>query len=107
MSQIPIPERVFMYGRPVDMRKSFDGLYELVGRCLAEDPLSGDLFLFINRRRNYIKGLLWDRTGFLLVAKRLESGQFRMRNAGDKVVVEKNSLRRLLDGIAVGGVEIP
>lgn len=106
MSQVPLPERVFVYGKPVDMRKSFDGLYEMVGRVLSEDPMSGDLFLFMNRRRNYIKGLLWDRTGFLLVAKRLEKGQFRMRNSADKVAVENRHLRRLLDGIAVGGVEI-
>ena len=45
--QLPVPKRVLVYGKPVDMRKSFDGLYELVGRCLEEDPTSGDLFLFI------------------------------------------------------------
>jgi len=89
------------------MRKSFDGLFELVGRCVQEDPLSGDLFIFINRRSNYLKGLLWDRTGFLLLAKRLESGQFKLRNKGEKIVIELEHLRRLLDGIPVGGVEIP
>ena len=105
--RLPMPERVFVYGKPVDMRKSFDGLYELVGRSLEEDPTSGDLFLFINRNRNYIKGLLWDRTGFLLVAKRLENGKFRMRNSADKVVIEPAALRKLLDGVPVGGTEIP
>lgn len=104
--RLPMPERVFVYGKPVDMRKSFDGLYELVGRNLGENPASGDLFLFINRNRNYIKGLLWDRTGYLLVAKRLESGKFRMRNTADKVVIEPASLRKLLDGVPVGGTEI-
>lgn len=88
------------------MRKSFDGLFELVGRVLEEEPLSGDLYIFINRRNNYLKGLLWDRTGFLLVAKRLESGQFKLRNKGEKVLIEREHLRRLLDGIPVGGVEI-
>ena len=88
------------------MRKSFDGLFELVDRCLQEDPLSGDLFVFINRRSNYLKGLLWDRTGFLLLAKRLERGQFKLRNKGEKIVIEREHLRRLLDGIPVGGVEI-
>lgn len=104
--QLPVPKRVLVYGKPVDMRKSFDGLYELVGRCLEEDPTSGDLFLFINRNRNYIKGLLWDRTGFLLIAKRLENGRFRMRNRAEKVLIEKDSLRMLLDGVDVGGTEI-
>ena len=88
------------------MRKSFDGLFTLVNSALGEDPLSGDLFIFMNRRRNYLKGLIWDRTGFLLIAKRLEKGQFHLRNKADKVVIEKKLLRRLLDGVSVGGVEI-
>lgn len=106
MSGFPLPERVFIYGRPVDMRKSFDGLFTMVANALGEDPMSGDLFLFLNRRRNCLKGLLWDRTGFLIIAKRLERGQFHLRNGAEKVVIERALLRRLLDGVAVGGVEI-
>lgn len=106
MSGFSLPERVFVYGKPVDMRKSFDGLYALVCSVLREDPLSGDLYIFVNRRRNYLKGLLWDRTGFLLIAKRLEQGQFQLRNKADKIVIERQLLRRLLDGIPVGGAEI-
>ena len=106
MSALPIPERVYVYGKPVDMRKSFDGLHHLVRHTLDEDPASGDLFLFINRRRNFIKGLLWDRTGFVIIAKRLENGQFRLRNKADKVLIEMRSLRMLLDGVSVGGAEI-
>jgi len=106
MMGFPLPERVFIYGRPVDMRKSFDGLFTLVSSKLEEDPMSGDLFLFLNRRRNCIKGLLWDRTGFLIIAKRLERGQFHLRNGAEKVVIERANVRRLLDGVAVGGVEI-
>lgn len=106
MSGFPLPERVFVYGRPVDMRKSFDGLFTVVTNALGEDPMSGDLFLFLNRRRNFLKGLLWDRTGFLIIAKRLERGQFHLRNGAEKVVIERALLRRLLDGVAVGGVEI-
>ena len=63
------------------MRKSFDGLFELVGRCLQEDPLSGDLFIFINRRSNYLKGLLWDRTGI----QRYRSGSFSFRDLGGQI----------------------
>lgn len=106
MSGFPLPERVLVYGKPVDMRKSFDGLFALVANALGEDPMSGDLFLFLNRRRNTVKGLLWDRTGFLLISKRLERGQFHLRNNADKVVIERALLRRLLDGVAVGGVDI-
>ena len=68
--------RVQVYGEPVDMRKSFDGLYALTRNRLGADPLSGDLYVFINRRATQIKVLYWDRTGFCLWAKRLEQGRF-------------------------------
>ena len=68
--------RVQIYGQPVDMRKSFAGLYALVRNNLQQDPLSGQLFVFINRRANQIKVLYWDRTGFCLWAKQLERGRF-------------------------------
>ena len=68
--------RVHVYGQPVDMRKSFDGLYALTRQRLDADPLSGDLYVFINRRATQIKVLYWDRTGFCLWAKRLEQGRF-------------------------------
>ncbi|MDP1898539.1 MAG: IS66 family insertion sequence element accessory protein TnpB [Sulfurimicrobium sp.] len=68
--------RVHLYGQPVDMRKSFDGLYALTRQGLGQDPLSGHLFVFINRRATQMKVLYWDRTGFCLWAKRLEQGRF-------------------------------
>ena len=58
------------------MRKSFDGLYALTRQALGCDPLSGDLFVFINRRATQMKALYWDRTGFCVWAKRLEQGRF-------------------------------
>ena len=68
--------RVHVYGRPTDMRKSFDGLYALSRHELGQDPTSGHLFVFINRRATQMKVLYWDRTGFCLWAKRLEEGRF-------------------------------
>lgn len=68
--------RVHVYGQPTDMRKSFDGLYALTRQRLGEDPLSGRLFVFINRRATQMKVLYWDRTGFCVWAKRLEQGRF-------------------------------
>jgi transposase len=68
--------RVFVYGRPVDMRLGFTGLYALTKHGLHQDPISGHLFVFINRRGSYLKCLYWDRTGFCLWAKRLERGRF-------------------------------
>ena len=63
--------RVHVYGLPVDMRKSYDGLYALTRHALWLDTTSGHLFAFINRRSTQIKVLYWDRTGFCVWAKRL------------------------------------
>lgn len=68
--------QVHLYGQPVDMRKSFDGLYALTRQELGQNPLSGRLFVFINRRATQMKVLYWDRTGFCVWAKRLEQGRF-------------------------------
>ena len=57
---------VFAYTRAVDMRKRYDGLYALVVAEMKIDPVSGDLFLFTNRRRTRAKVLLWDGTGLCL-----------------------------------------
>ncbi len=68
--------RVHLYGRPVDMRKSFDGLYALAHHDLKLDPTNDHLYVFINRRATQIKVLYWDRTSFCVWAKRPESGCF-------------------------------
>ena len=68
--------RVFVYGQPADMRKSFDGLYALVKHAMGQDPLSGHLFCFINRRGTLVKVLYFDRSGWCIWAKRLEQGRF-------------------------------
>ena len=74
-----------LYGQPVDMRKSFDGLYALTRRELDQDPLSGKLFVFINRRATQMKVLYWDRSGFCVWAKRLEQGDSSPTGAGWRV----------------------
>lgn len=68
--------RVFAWPRPTDMRKGYDGLYALVRNGMRRDPLSGDLYLFVNRNRTHCKILHWDGTGLCLYAKRLERGRF-------------------------------
>lgn len=68
--------RILLYAEPVDMRKSFNGLTALVKNHMGEDPLSGCLFAFINRRRNYMKVLWFERGGFCIWSKRLEQGRF-------------------------------
>lgn len=67
--------RVFVYGRPVSMRLSYDGLYALAKHTMQLDPMCGDLFAFINRRANQIKVLYFDRSGWCVWAKRLEQGR--------------------------------
>jgi transposase len=97
--------RVFLHERPVDMRRSFTGLTALVKHVLEEDPLSGSLFVFINRRANYLKALYWDRTGFCLWAKRLERGTFVRRHSGElKRSMSYTELKLMLEGIEIAEV---
>jgi transposase len=72
--------RYFLYGQPTDMRKSFDGLCGLVRNELGQNPLSGDVFVFINRTRNHLKLLRWEPGGYVLFYKRLEMGTFELPN---------------------------
>ena len=92
--------RVHMYGRPTDMRKSFDGLYALTRQELGQDPLSGRLFVFINRRATQMKVLYFDRTGFCVWAKRLEQGRFLSDWRGVMTrEMDWTGLKLLLEGI--------
>lgn len=92
--------RVFVYGRPVDLRKSFTGLIALAQQGLGQDPLSGHLLVFINRRGDYLKVLYWDRTGFCLWAKRLERGRFVSNwRATVNRELDVTGLKLLLEGI--------
>lgn len=68
--------RVYLYGEPTDMRRSFDGLSAMVRQKLSADPLDGGLYAFINRRGTQIRVLYFDRSGFCLWSKRLEAGRF-------------------------------
>ena len=67
--------RVFVYGEPVNLRLSFDGLYALTKNRMQRDPLSGDLYAFINRRATQIKVLYFDRLGLCVWSLRLEQGR--------------------------------
>ncbi|MGH8430313.1 MAG: IS66 family insertion sequence element accessory protein TnpB [Solimonas sp.] len=95
--------RVFVYGQPTDMRKSYDGLYALVRNALSLDPCSGSLFVFINRRGTQTKILYWDRTGFCVWAKRLEQGCLvsDWRTMRDREM-DWTDLKLLLEGIEPG-----
>lgn len=102
--------RVWAYGRAVDLRKGFDGLTALVGADLGQDPLSGDLFLFVNRSRHLAKVLLWDGTGLCIYSKRLEQGCFAClwREPGSaRLRLTVSELQLFLEGSKlVGKVEL-
>lgn len=99
-----VPQRIFAYAKPTDMRKSFLGLLTLVQQVFSEqDPYSGSLFVFVNRRGNYMKILAWDRTGFSLYAKKLERGRFLFPSEATSQELTEKALRFILDGIPLGG----
>ena len=100
--------RIYMHVAPTDMRKSFDGLCALVRSVFKADPLDGSLFLFLNRRRDRIKLLYWDRDGLVLIYKRLEKGTFEAIGSADgqpSVEIDATQLAMLLAGVAIGSAK--
>ncbi len=69
--------KIFLYGKPCDMRKGFDGLHGLVQNAMEMDPLCGYLFVFFGKTRTNVKILYWDYDGLALYYKRLEKGNFK------------------------------
>jgi len=95
--------RILAWRDPVDMRKSFNGLIGLVREAMAQDPLSGSLYVFVNRRGNYLKLIYWDRTGFALFAKRLDRGRFVFPGQDSTQKLSEEQFKLILDGIVLGG----
>jgi transposase len=92
--------RVFAYPAAADLRKGYDGLYGLVQSGLKADPMSGDLFLFVNESRKLCKVLLWDGTGLCIFQKRLERGCFAKlwRDDGQVVRLTQSELALFIEG---------
>lgn len=92
--------RIFAACEAVDFRKGFDGLVQLVRDGFRDDPFTGDLFCFFNRRRDRVKILAWDRNGFWLCCKRLERGTFEsIAGRGARVELDRAQMSMLLEGI--------
>jgi transposase len=91
--------RAYVCTEPVDMRKSIDGLAQLVGPLLKGDPFSGSLFVFLSRRREKVKILWWDRHGFWLAYKRLERGRFPRPEVLASRPVSVSELTLWLEGV--------
>jgi transposase len=109
MLTLPPSVRIFAAVEPVDARKSFDGLAAVVRERLGGDPMTGHMFFFINRRGDVAQILFWDRTGFVVMRKRLEAGTFRLvRNVEGNmshVEIDAAELGLMLEGIDLGTVK--
>ena len=93
----------YMYSEAADMRKGFDSLCGLIHTGLQGNPLSGDVFIFINKRRDSVKLLRWDDTGFILYYKRLEKGTFEiplMKEGDGSCRLQWSQLVMMIEGIS-------
>ena len=94
--------RIWLCTLPTDMRKSYNGLSALVKNRLQDNPLSGELFVFVIRRQNQMKVLYFDRSGYCIWSKKLEQGQFVVRGSpGGKQQLNWTQLKLLLEGIEI------
>ena len=104
MIALPAQIRVFLYRLPTDMRKSFHGLVALTESAVKQDPLSGSLFVFLNRQRDRIKILYWGQTGFCIWYQQLQRGTYQLPAAKsleeqETMEVTRAQLSLILDGI--------
>jgi transposase len=106
MLSIPPTVPIFLYTRPTDMRKGFDGLSGMVRSEFKADPQDGSLFLFINRRRDRLKILHWeDGSGYWLYYKLLQAGTFEVMASEDSCTtrIDSAQLAMLLSGVSLVG----
>jgi transposase len=104
MLTLPPSVKIFVAATPVDARKSFDGLAAIVEGQFALAPLTGHMFVFLNRRGHVAQILFWDRNGFCIVKKRLEAGSFRLARSpsapdATHVEIDAAELALMLEGI--------
>jgi transposase len=103
MLMLPSGIKIFLRCEPTDMRMGYEGLSALAMAVFSQEPLSGHLFVFLNKARNRVKILFWDGGGFCLFCKRLERGTFALPNRKElfslSYEVDRVGLAMLLDGI--------
>ncbi len=108
MLSLPPTLRIFLCTRHADLRKSFDGLAQMVREFLGADPLSGHLFVFRNKRGDRLKLLYWDGDGLAIWYKRLERGSYRfpaVTGTGDGVEIRAADFAMILDGVDLESVK--
>ena len=105
MLSVPRSVRILLCREATDMRRAFDALARMALEVVGEDPLSGHLFVFRNKRGDRLKILYWDGDGYALWYKRLEEGAFRFPEvAGGRAEVSAAELALILEGIDVAGL---
>lgn len=100
--------RYHLFVPSTDMRKSFAGLCGLVRQHFPQSPMSGDVFIFLNKRRNKLKLLVWDRTGFVIYYKQLVRGTFELPSpkvGEQRLELDWTQLVLLLEGIELKGLK--
>lgn len=106
---LPRSVKVYVATQPVSLRNSFDGLCNEARKTLGKDPLTGHVLVFLNRRRNQVKLLVWTRGGFTIVHKKLERGTFaalrRVDSEASCVEFDIHELSMLLEGISFASVQ--
>ena len=107
MLTLPAAVHIYVAAEAVDLRRGFDGLAAATRSLIQLDPLSGHVFAFLNRRRNRIKLLVWDRTGYVVLYKRLERGTFWLSTApavgARHVEMDAGELALMLEGVDLRG----
>lgn len=107
MLTLPPSVKIYVAAQPVDARKSFDGLSTLIEAEFGLEPLSGHLFVFLNRRGHVVQMIFWDRNGFCIVKKRLEAGTFKLarvvEDGATHVELDSAELAMMLEGIELAG----
>ena len=105
MILLPRAVNVYFATESTNLRKSFDGLSNDIRQMLQKDPLSGHIFVFLNRRRNQVKLIVWTRGGFTILHKRLERGTFtfarQLASNAKCVLIDVHELSMLLEGIDI------
>ena len=94
---LTLPAKIFLCKEPVSMHKSFEGLGTIIEQLFPGELLSGSLFVFLNRQRNCMKALFWDRDGFAIWYKRLEKGSFGRNTENHNL--DRREFLMLLEGI--------
>jgi transposase len=106
MLHLSASEQYYFYNQAVDMRKGFDSLSGLVQQHMQLNVLNGGIFIFINKKRNQLKLLLWEGDGLSLYYKRLEQGTYECPQATEGYHLRATQLQLILQGIQLKSIKM-